>query len=530
MTDVPDHATNAPPPSEPPPSDLPPAGTPPDDPARAAPLRVAVIGSGPAGFYTAGHLLAEPSERFEVDMFERLPTPWGLVRSGVAPDHPKIKSVTRIYERTAAHPRFRFYGNLTFGEHVSRDELLARYHAVVYATGSPSDRPLDVPGEELAGSHAATEFVGWYNGHPDHTDLEVDLLSAERAVVIGNGNVALDVARMLVLAPAELAPTDTADHALKILAESSIREVVVVGRRGPAQAAFTNPELRELGELADADVIVDQGELETALAVQDPATADDATSRRNVELLRAYAAKPPAGKAKRVVLRFLLSPTELRPGPDGRLGSVDFVRNRLVPAEQEAPGATAAGVRAQATDEHETIEAGLLFRAIGYRGVPLPDVPFDERGGTIPHSRGRVLDLETGEPIPGEYVVGWIKRGPSGVIGTNKKDAQETVDSIFSDLPAAGLGAAVETPAANGAVADADPSERAPRAHTPKNPDPDAVEAMLRERQPDLVTYAGWESIDSHERALGEPAGRPRVKLTTIEDLLHAAAAEQPVS
>jgi ferredoxin/flavodoxin---NADP+ reductase len=542
MIDVPDHAPNAKPPTDPSLSD-PPSGDPPSgDDARGAPLRVAVIGSGPAGFYTAGHLLAEPSERFEVDMFERLPTPWGLVRSGVAPDHPKIKSVTRIYERTAAHPRFRFYGNLNFGEHVSREELLDRYHAIVYATGSPSDRPLNVQGEDLAGSHAATEFVGWYNGHPDHTDLEVDLLSAERAVVIGNGNVALDVARMLVLAPAELAPTDTADHALEVLAESRVREVVVVGRRGPAQAAFTNPELRELNDLADADVIVDADELEAALAVADPAAAQDATSKRNVELLRSYAAKPPAGKAKRVVLRFLLSPTALRPGPGGRLGSVDFVRNRLAPVENPsadpaAASASPASVKAKATDEHESIEAGLLFRAIGYRGIPLPGVPFDERTGTIPHSQGRVLDPATGEPIPGEYVVGWIKRGPSGVIGTNKKDAQQTVDSIFEDLPAADLaratgtataGDAAETHTANGAVPGADLDERLARAHNPENPDPEAIDGLLRERQPDLVTYAGWESIDRRERALGEPAGRPRVKLTTIEDLLHAAAAEQP--
>ena len=550
MTDVPDQAPNAQPPIGPTPTDRPPTGTPSDGPAQVVPLRVAVIGSGPAGFYTAGHLLAEPTERFEVDMFERLPTPWGLVRSGVAPDHPKIKSVTRIYERTAAHPRFRFYGNLTFGEHVSREELLAYYHAIVYATGSPSDRPLNIPGEELAGSHPATEFVGWYNGHPDHTELEVDLLSAERAVVIGNGNVALDVARMLVLSPAELAPTDTADHALEVLADSKVREVVVVGRRGPAQAAFTNPELRELNDLTDADIIVDAAELEAALAVNDQAAAEDATSKRNVELLRSYAAKPPSNKAKRIVLRFLLSPTELRPGPDGRLASVDFVRNRLVPAESPSSGgptassppasaptastpaasAPVAGVRAEATDEHETIEAGLLFRAIGYRGIPLPGVPFDERPGTIPHDQGRVLDPETGEPVPGEYVVGWIKRGPSGVIGTNKKDAQQTVDSIFSDLPATGTSAAGETLAANGAAADTDPSKRAPRARIPENPDPDAIETLLRERQPDLVTYTGWESIDRRERALGEPAGRPRVKLTTIEDLLHAAAAEQPVS
>ena len=289
-----------------------------------SPIRIAVIGSGPAGFYAAGHLLKDSgagghSIDIEVDMLERLPTPWGLVRSGVAPDHPKIKSVTRIYEKTAAHPRFRFFGNVVFGEHVSREELLSHYHAIVYATGTPLDRPLGIPGEELPGSHAATEFVGWYNGHPDHTDLEVDLRSAERAVVIGNGNVAIDVARMLVLAPAELAPTDTADHALEVLAESRISEVVIVGRRGPAQAAFTNPELLELGELADADVIVDPEELDRALAVHDAGAEENITSRRNVEILRSYAERPPAGRAKRIVLRFLLSPTALLPGADGRL-------------------------------------------------------------------------------------------------------------------------------------------------------------------------------------------------------------------
>jgi ferredoxin--NADP+ reductase len=463
------------------------------------PIRIAVIGSGPAGFYAAGHLLKESAGRFEVDMLERLPTPWGLVRSGVAPDHPKIKSVTRIYEKTAAHPRFRYFGNVTFGEHVGREDLLTHYHAIVYATGSPSDRPLGIPGEELPGSHAATDFVGWYNGHPDQCDLEIDLLSAERALVIGNGNVALDVARMLVLAPSELAPTDTADHALDVLADSRVREVVVVGRRGPAQAAFTNPELLELGELSEADVIVDPAELERALAVPDPDAQASTTSRRNVEILRGYASRAPKGHPKRVVLRFLLSPTELVADQRGRLGAVELVRNELV--------ASGGALRAHATDEHETIPAGLVFRAIGYRGIPLPDVPFDERHGVIPNAGGRILDPRTGEPVAGEYVVGWIKRGPSGVIGTNKKDAQETVDAMLADLLAPGDGGPM---------------------HTPEAPDPAAVESMLRERQPKLVTYAGWSEIDKHERALGEPAGRPRVKLTRIEEMLQVAASQSP--
>jgi len=469
-----------------------------------APIRIAVIGSGPAGFYAAGHLL-KARESYEVDMLERLPTPWGLVRFGVAPDHPKIKSVTRVYEKTAAHPRFRYFGNITFGHHVSREELLEHYHAIVYATGSPSDRPLGIPGEELPGSHAATEFVGWYNGHPDHTDLEVDLLSAERAVVVGNGNVAIDVARMLVLAPAELAPTDTADHALEVLAASRVREVVVLGRRGPAQAAFTNPELLELGELADADVIVDPEELERGLAVADDQAEADVTSRRNVEILREYAARPPAGHAKRIVLRFLLSPTTLLAGDDGRLASVELTRNELVPAPD-------GGLRAQAGEEREAIAAGLVFRAIGYRGIPLPGVPFDERGGVIPNHGGRVTDSEGGSTLPGEYVVGWIKRGPSGVIGTNKKDAQETVDAMLVDL--------------SDAPGESNGSVPAAARHVPARPNAATVEALLRSRQPELVTYAGWEAIDRHERALGESAGRPRVKLTSIEELLRVAAGE----
>ncbi|MFI4985363.1 MAG: FAD-dependent oxidoreductase [Solirubrobacterales bacterium] len=466
-----------------------------------SPIRIAVIGSGPAGFYAAGHLLGDSAGRFEVDMLERLPTPWGLVRSGVAPDHPKIKSVSRIYEKTAAHPRFRFFGNVRFGEHVSREDLRAHYHAIVYATGAPVDRPLGIPGEDLPGSHAATEFVGWYNGHPDHTDLEVDLLSAERAVVIGNGNVALDVARMLVLAPSELAPTDTADHALDVLADSRVREVVVVGRRGPAQAAFTNPELRELGELADADVIVDPAELDRALAVSDPAAEENTTARLNVEILRDYAQRDPTGKPRRVVLRFLLSPVELTADHSGRLGAVELVRNELV-------ADTDGALRALPTSETETMPAGLLFRAIGYRGVPLAGVPFDERSGVIPNDGGRVTDPATGAPLLGEYVVGWIKRGPTGVIGTNKKDAQQTVNAILADLSSARNG---DSPLL-----------------APGTADPAALERLLRSRQPELVTYAGWSEIDRHERSLGERAGRPRVKLTRIEEMLRIAAAENP--
>ncbi len=457
-------------------------------------IRIAVIGAGPAGFYAAGHLLkeSEGKQTVEVDMLERLPTPWGLVRSGVAPDHPKIKSVTRIYEKTAAHPRFRFFGNVELGSDISRDELAERYHAIVYATGSPADRPLGIPGEDLPGSHPATDFVGWYNGHPDFPDHDFDL-SAERAVVIGNGNVALDVARMLTLTHEELAVTDIADHALQALDASNVREIVVVGRRGPAQAAFTNPELRELGELADADVVVELEELERGLAVEDPNM--DPTCERNVAILRDYARRIPAGKSKRVVLRFLLSPIELI--GDGRgVRSVVLARNALQATQD-------GRLRAEPTGETETIEAGLVMRAIGYRGKPLPGVPFDERGATIPNEGGRVIGSDGQRP--GEYAVGWIKRGPSGVIGTNKKDAQETVDALLEDLAAG-------------------------RHLQPSDASPEALERLLRERVPALVTYEGWSEIDRHEQSLGEPHGRPRVKLTRIDELLRVAAGETPTA
>jgi ferredoxin/flavodoxin---NADP+ reductase len=450
------------------------------------PVRIAVVGSGPAGFYAAGHLLTGAGDaEVHIDMLDRLPTPWGLVRSGVAPDHPKIKSVTRVFEKTAAHARFRFFGGVELGKDVTREELASRYHAIVYATGSAGDRPMDIPGEDLPGSLAATDFVGWYNGHPDYADLEPDL-DCSRAVVVGNGNVALDVARMLVLHARELAATDTADHAIEVLAASPIEEVVVLGRRGPAQAAFTNPELRELGDLEDVDVVVDAGELERALAVPDPNA--EPTAQRNVEILRGFAEREPSGAPRRIVLRFLRSPVEI--SGEGRVEAVTVVCNELRPDD-------AGLLRAHPTGEQETIEAGLVLHAIGYRGVPLPGVPFDERRGTIPNERGRVAGDRAGE-----YVVGWIKRGPTGVIGTNKKDAQETVDTLLSDLAAGRL------------------------------PEPEVesedLEEVLAARHEGLVTYDGWARIDRLERARGEAAGRPRVKLTRIGEMVQAAAADRP--
>ncbi|HYI36306.1 MAG TPA: FAD-dependent oxidoreductase [Thermoleophilaceae bacterium] len=453
------------------------------------PLRVAVVGSGPAGFYATGHLLAAKDATVSVDLFDRLPTPFGLVRAGVAPDHPKIKSVTRVYEKTAARDGFRFYGNVEVGRDITHAELKQHYHAVVYAYGCERDRHMGIEGEDLPGSWAATEFVAWYNGHPDFQDLEFDL-SAKRAVVIGNGNVAMDVARMLVLPRDELATTDTTDAAIDAIAESGVEEVVIVGRRGPAQAAFTNPELRELGELTDADVIVDPADAElddhSARSIEGDG---EITHRRNVEILADYAARTPEGKRKRVVLRFLRSPVAIH--GDGRVESIELVRNEL---EHGGDGR----LRAQATGEHETLECGLVFRSIGYRGDAIEGVPFDEWHGTIPNEEGRIVDPESEASIPGEYVAGWIKRGPSGVIGTNKRDAQETVEHLLEDL-------------AEGRLPE------------PSDPDPAAVAELVAERAPDAVAYEGWEAIDAAETAAGEPLGRPRVKFTTVADMLGAA-------
>ena len=429
------------------------------------PLRVAVVGSGPAGFYAAGALLSADIP-VEVDLIERLPTPWGLVRLGVAPDHPKIKSVSRAFERIASQPGFRFVGNVEIGKDVHHADLVDLYDAVVYAVGAQSDRRMGIPGEDLPGSWAATEFVAWYNGHPDYQHLEFDL-SGKRAVVIGNGNVAVDVARMLALTAEELAPTDTTDAAIDAIANSGIEEIVMVGRRGPAQAAFTTPELIELGELAGTDVIVDAADLEGA-------EPKDTNAERNLEVLRQFATREPEGKPRRLVLRFFQSPTEIL--GDGHVEAIELVRNTLDADERAVP-----------TEEKETLETGIVFRSVGYRGVALPEVPFDERTGTVPNDRGRVA--------PGVYAAGWIKRGPSGVIGTNKKDATETVELLLEDL------------------------RDAPR----KGKSADDVDALLLERGVRPVLYEGWTSIDERERAAGEKLGRPRIKLCTWDELIAAA-------
>jgi ferredoxin/flavodoxin---NADP+ reductase len=440
-------------------------------------LRAAIVGAGPAGFYAADQLL---ELGFEVDLYDALPTPFGLVRAGVAPDHPKIKSVARVYAKTAEHEAFRFFGGVELGVDVMRTELLERYHAVLYAIGAAADKRLGIPGEDRPGSHSATEFVAWYNGHPDFADREF-ALGDRTAVVIGNGNVALDVARMLMLDPDELAATDVADHALGALRRSKIEEVVLLGRRGPAEAAFTNPELRELGELGRADVIVDRAHFDEHVELP------DATRRRNVEILREYAARAPQGKSHRIELRFLRSPVEIV--GDGEHGAVTGLRvavNELVTGEDGRP-------RAVPTGREEVIECGLVLRSIGYRGRHIPGIAFDHDRGVIRNRGGRVCD-EDDLPCGGEYVVGWIKRGPTGVIGTNKKDAAETVACVKEDL-AVGL------------------------LNEPSCDDSAAILSWLAQRAPGAVTWQGWKAIDVHEVREGQPLGRPRVKLVDVDSM-----------
>jgi ferredoxin--NADP+ reductase len=441
-------------------------------------LRVAVVGSGPAGFYTADALLKSDDPAVAVDVLDRLPTPWGLVRLGVAPDHENIKAVSRAFEKIAARPGFRFFGNVEAGATVTHEELLELYDAVVYTVGAQTDRRLGIPGEDLPGSWPATAFVAWYNGHPDFQDLEFDL-DTERVVVIGNGNVAIDCARMLALTREELASTDTIDPAAEAIVASPLREILMVGRRGPVQAAFTPPELKELGELAGAEPVVDPRDLELDPASVAELEADRERARRNFELLQEYAVRAPGGKPRRIVLRFLTSPLAIL--GDARVEAIELVRNELV---QEG-----GRLVARPTGETETVRCGLVLRSVGYKGVALPGVPFDERTGTIPNDRGRV------EGAPRTYAAGWIKRGPSGVIGTNKKDATETVDLLLADARA-------------GELACVDSTQ--------------TREALLDAKGAAYVDYAGWQAIDAVERAAGEPLSRPRVKLTTWEKLLDA--------
>ena len=448
-------------------------------------LRVAIVGSGPAAFYAAAPLLASEEPLVEVDMIERLPTPWGLVRLGVAPDHPQLKTVSRAFEKIAARPGFRFLGNVEVGRDVTHEELTSLYDAVIYAVGSQTDRRLGIPGEDLPGSWAATELVAWYNGHPDFQHLEFDL-SHERAVVIGNGNVALDVARMLALTREELAPTDTTDAAIGAIVSSGIREIVVLGRRGPVQASWTSTELGELGDLAGADVVVDSAELELDPASEAELEAGSNIVHRNVEILREFATRGPTGKPRVVRLRFRASPVAVL--GDERVEAMEIAHNRLEP---DGSGS----VRAVATDEREVIPCGIVFRSVGYRGVGVSGAPFDDRSGTMPNAGGRVVDAG-GTTIAGVYCAGWIKRGPTGVIGTNKKDATETVDLLLTD-------------ARNGSLGERGDG---------------TLDELLAERGVEVVTYEGWDRIDAVERERGEEQGRPRVKLCSWNELLAAAS------
>ncbi len=453
---------------------------------QGVPLRVAVVGSGPAGFFVVEHLFRQDGIDLSVDLFERLPVPYGLVRFGVAPDHLKIKNVVKKFAKTAADPRFRFFGNVEFGRHLTLDDLQAHYHAVVFATGAQTDRRLGVPGEDLDRSHPATEFVAWYNGHPDFRDRTFDL-SVEKVAVVGVGNVAVDVARILCRTPDELERSDIAEHALEALRASRVREVVMLGRRGAAQAAFTNPEVKELGELEGADCVTLADEV-----ALDPVSLEalggepDRETARKLDILASYAVEPEAPKDKRLTLRFGVSPVELTDDGSGGVGGMRIARNRL-----ELRGGK---VRAVATETFEDLDVSMVFRSVGYRGVPLAGVPFRDDWGTIPNDGGRVLDAPEGAVVAGVYVAGWIKRGPSGVIGTNKPDAGETVERILED-------------AASGALP------------APAAGDREAVERLLGERGARPVSFDDWLRVDAAEVAAGEVRGRPRVKAITLAEV-----------
>lgn len=447
---------------------------------ESRPLRAAVVGSGPAGFYAAEAMFkSEPT--VSVDMLDRLPTPYGLVRGGVAPDHSKIKSVIKVYERIATHPAFRFIGNVTVGRDASVDELRRHYDAVVFANGAETDRKLGIPGEDLPGSHTATEFVGWYNGHPDYRDRTFDL-SCEVAVVIGQGNVAMDVSRILAKTVDELKTTDIAQHALDALAESRVREIHLIGRRGLAQAKFTPPEIKEIGELEDCDPVVDPRDLEfNAASVAELEHKDSVQNRKNVETLRGFAARPAPVKSRRYVVRSFESPVELK--GNGKVETVVLEKNELTgePFRQKARG---TGVT------HE-LECGVFFRSVGYHGVAIPGVPFDERSGTFPHRDGRITQGE--EALPGMYVAGWIKRGPSGVIGTNKPDSYATVESLIQDLP---------------------------RLEPCTVPDTEAFLESLASRGVRTVSFQDWQKIDAAEVERGRAKGKPREKFISREEML----------
>lgn len=453
-------------------------------------LRVAIIGSGPAGFYAAEHLFKKSKDAVEVDMFDQLPTPFGLVRFGVAPDHLKIKSVTKVYERTALRPELRFWGNVEFGKHITIEDLRKHYHCVLFSSGSQSDRKMGIPGEDLLRSHAATEFVAWYNGHPDFSGHTFDL-SVERVAVIGIGNVAVDVARILCRTEQELLESDIADYAMEALSKSNIKEVVMLGRRGPAQAAFTNPEAKELGQLAGADLCVlpEEAALDE-LSQADVKNGAENTVVRKVDLLQQTARRELSNKPKKLTIRFLASPVALLADETSGVARLRIVKNELYRTENGT-------LRPRPTDRFEEMPIGLLFRSVGYRGLPLPGIPFNQEWGVVLNEKGRIVDPESRNPLPGLYTSGWIKRGPSGVIGTNKADSVETVNCLLEDVEAG-------------------------RVITPVNPSAAAAEELVRERQPAVFTFEDWKRIDALELERGVKAGRPRVKFTSRQAMAAA--------
>jgi ferredoxin--NADP+ reductase len=460
--------------------------------ARPDPLRVAIFGSGPAGFYAAEELLKQAAPAVAVDLFDRLPTPYGLVRGGVAPDHQKIKSVIKLYERTANRPGFRFFGNVTFGKDLLLEDVLAHYHQVLFSTGAETDRRMGIPGEDLPGSYPATIFVGWYNGHPDYRHHTFDL-SARQVAVIGNGNVAMDVVRVLAKPEPELAATDIAQYALDALRGSRVAEIHLLGRRGPAQAAFTNPEIRELAEIAGVDLVVRPQDL-----ALDPASeaflaaADEPTYRRNVEILRAQIAKGEGTQAHKIRARFFVSPVAIL-GQD-RVEGIRLEVNKLVRDDK-------GNVKAVGTGQFEELPVQMVFRSIGYKGVGLPGLPFDERAAVIPNVGGRATVQAGGDVLPRVYVAGWIKRGPSGVIGTNKPDAILTVNAMLEDAP--GLG-----------------NLRIAGAH--------GMEELLRSLGVPYVSFADWKRLDQLEVERGKPKGKPREKFISIPDMLAALGKAAP--
>lgn len=453
-------------------------------------FRVAIIGSGPAGFYAAEHLFKKSGFDIYIDMFDRLPTPHGLVRSGVAPDHQKIKSVSKVFDKIAMKPEFRFFGNMEYGKHIKLDDLKRFYNQIVFATGAQTDRKMNIPGEDLAGSHTATEFVAWYNGHPDYSDLDFDL-SVKSVAIVGVGNVAVDVARILCRSNEELLETDIANYALDKLSRSNIKTVYMLGRRGPAQAAFTNPEVIELGRLGDADVRTLREEVEIdELTKEEIERSQDKSTIKKLEIVKQFSDDNPDKKNKTLIIRFLVSPVEIIGDEKGHVKKLKIVKNELYRNENGT-------LRPRATDKFEELDVGLVFRSIGYAGVPLPDLPFSERNGTLPNINGRITDNGSDEHLTGLYATGWIKRGPTGVIGTNKADSGETVKCMIEDI---GKGQFLITDT-----------------HSDKQ-----VLEFIKSRNPNFVTYKDWLKLDELEKERGKKHGRPRVKYTKKSEIMKA--------